>query len=570
VSDNDRSAVAAPPDVPAPTPARDEATLRVRSVPNANPLVTAPWVLGPLIAVGAVAYALAPRIAWRLDRYLPAAATVRSRGTNFPGILDAAPFTIRSTAILLVGAALIALLAPRVHVNVRPTRRAAIVTMAALAVVAGAVYWWFGYPHNGLPANSYIHWVDISFTRAHTYWYVLVKPAHRLFYDRPYLLQAINGALNVTLVYLIGRSLYRRGFMPVAMAAALLVSSLVLTFADTAEDVQLTIAALLCATLAIARRSTPWTGVALFVVVLARPELGYLWIAWGTAEWLVRDRDDARTIVARTKAVLHDRYVVVNGAIALGLFVVWDAILVARGDNWLFKNGKVLDTHLVDLKPITTDGFTISRLSGAYVLHALWVFPTIWLIAIAVALWRQRELPLVARRLLVFCVLVVVGGIAVSELQPLFYFNVRYLSYLLPFLLLGAFTVPLLPSRGRRPWFGPAALATMLLLAGTTTHWEAFRTHDRLTAAPVAQTFGARFELRRIVGDAPLSTMSPALTTRRYLAYIFHRQARDIRPVGFDDLPSRGFVYTSPESLPPGAVVWRDDHAALVKLGKAG
>ena len=65
---------------------------------------------------------------------------------------------------------------------------------------------WFGLPHNALPTNSRWHWVDIYFDRRENWYYTLVKYPHMLFYDNPYILQGLNAALNVSLMYAVGRA----------------------------------------------------------------------------------------------------------------------------------------------------------------------------------------------------------------------------------------------------------------------------------------------------------------------------------------------------------------------------
>src|SRR5262249_40066081 len=145
------------------------------------------------------------------------------------------------------------------------TKRVDIVAVVVVVLAGAAIYGFFGYPHNAIPTNSRIHWVDIYNIRADEWFYTLVKLPHHLSYNAPYPSQAINGALNVALLYFIGRTFLRRGPLPIVLALTYLGSSLMLAFANTAEDVQLNVAALLFAYLMYLRRSTPWLGIALFI-----------------------------------------------------------------------------------------------------------------------------------------------------------------------------------------------------------------------------------------------------------------------------------------------------------------
>lgn len=547
----------------APTPARDE--LEITETVDPEPLFAEPRAVIGVIAGAVLVYLLTPHFASFLQRVGPRALTVGSLGTNFPNLGHALPFTLRASAIAVALGAVVTYVAARVKLKVEWPDRATTAALVLLVVCAAVIYGWFGLPHNALATNSRWHWVDIYFDRRENWYYTLVKYPHMLFYDNPYILQALNAALNVSLMYAIGRAAFRANrIISVLLALSLLASSLILMFANTAEDVQLNLAVLLFALLFYVRRSTPWLGVALFVVVLGRPQLIGVWGAVVLAELLVGERREG---AGRIRSVISDRFVIVNLAVASALFVAWDLFLVVRHQNWLLHNGVLIDNYLTSLKPVSFQGFKIAPFSGVYVLHSLWMYPFALCIAAGVALFRARELPATARRALVFSLIVVLTGLLISEAEPLSYYNVRYLAYGLPFLMVAAFAVFDLPrSKTRRPIFGVAGLAALLCLSVTTTRWVALDDRRALIATPISRAYAHRSTIKSIIGDAPAGTTAAGIGTRNYISYLLRRPLNEIKYVRRPGSEFHGYVFTTTAIATTGAVVWRDDPLILVKV----
>lgn len=516
------------------------------------------------IAVAIVLYARAHHVARWLDEVLPAAATVKSAGTQFPGLRDAFGFQLRGLVLVAVAVAVVAFVARRpATVTWRLSPATAWLALAVLVLGAAALYGYLGYPHNGFPSNSRIHWVDIHFDRADSFHYTLPKLPHRLFYDAPYLLQALNAAVNVVLAYLIGLTLLPRRWLALVMAATLVGSSLMLTFADTAEDVQLNIAAMLFAALAYARRWTPWLGVSLVLVVLGRPQLVLVAVAVVVAEVFVVGEGTPRSIGSRLRAVLANRFLITNLAVALGLFLAWHAYLVSRGDHWFLHDGKLIDAPAFNtVAPREVDGFVISQFSGAYLLHALWIFPVVYVVATAIVAGSFRRLPLASRRFALFAWTITAGGILASEVKPLYYFNVRYLGYLWPLVFVAAWLVLDAPLTKR---VAVAVPVVALALSALTPYWQFRDTRERMTRQPVASAFGDRGELRGLVGDAPVATTFELPGVRNYLSYLFKRPVDEIAEVEPGEVPPPGFVVALASDEVPGEVVYREGRLVVVK-----
>jgi hypothetical protein len=97
--------------------------------------------------------------------------------------------------------------------------------------------------------------------------------------------------------------------------------------------------------------------------------------------------------------------------------------------------------ELDGVTPREVDGFTLTAWSGAFATHLLWVIP-VFILAGAVAavvVARRQELHVEST------VYLAVSGalllVVVLESNPLLYYNIRYLTYLLPLLLVASWSL---------------------------------------------------------------------------------------------------------------------------------
>ncbi len=526
-------------------------------------------VAAGLIALGVVLVLGAATIASELAAVLPAAMTVRS-AQWFPSFAVAMPFTLRGLGYVLIAATAVQVVAQwfrtrvgRVQVDSsNPIARLA--PLLLVLAVTAVVYWQFATPHNASEGNARVHYTDLLFVKHERFFYTLGKVPHLLFYDHPNVLQTALGVLNVALVYAIGRQLLRNRWMPLLMACSYLWAGSMLLFADTADDVQLVVAALLAVLLAHLRRAPIPLALALLAAFLARGPLASAAIGVGIAELggsLLAQRADGERLslgrALRSNPVLSQA-LPLFGAIA----VLWIGYLQVRGSSWLLGDGGAIDVTIWDLTPKSVEGFTIDRFSGAYLLHLLWVLPLPILLAHAALASRWREVPDAARRAVVAVWVMTAIGVAVSEVEPLAYFNVRYLTYYLPSLIATSWIIfTTRPAPGSRRHLLPGLLVA-LILAGSTAatfqggihHWN--RSHPAVGDA----LWPVRFDMREAAGSGRVYTTITSTTWSNWLVYVLKRTYGPHLVPGEPDWPTIEVV--KPGTLPPDGIVITDDPGA--------
>lgn len=525
---------------------------------------SAPVEILSLLLLGGALVAVAGPVTALLQRLLPRAATVSSAGTQYPSFGDAFPVTLRSIGFVL----LLVTFAPLVRGS-RPLRWVQdhpVQVATALAGLAFTVYAWLAYPHNAFPSNARIHWVDIFFApRADNYFYALVKLPHRVFYDYPHVLQGALGAANYLLLFAVGRRLLPRALPALGLALAYLISAQMLLFANGGEDVTLNVTLLLLSIWALSHRSGLLIGGTLFLVTLGRPQFVLLACAFFATQPVcdLAAAGPGASWSARLGVVRSDR-MLRTAVLAFGfLFAGWHAFLAAIDASWLLVDSQVLDTGLLDLRPREIDGYTIRPYSGAYLLHALWVIPVPVLAANGIVAARFRALGEDQRRVAAVLWVFVATTVLLSEHFVLYYYNIRYLSYLLPLLLVGAWLV-FANAQPRASRMAAIGAALLLLSPAAGSHQELPR-HAALAAQPLAQLFPDRLELRRLTSDREVATTIESHTHRNYLAYLVRRPHGDIAVVEPATAPSGAVVFTtSMEGFDEARVLYRGESIFLV------
>ncbi|MEX0875750.1 MAG: hypothetical protein WD646_00765 [Actinomycetota bacterium] len=511
-------------------------------------------------------------VASGLQDLLPGRAMVRSSGTFYPPFQEAGPWVLRGLGVaILLGTSTGLVVGSGVwsHATRWFARLRPMVAIAVLVVAAFVIYSLLAYPHNAFPSNARIHWVDIFFHRNDRFFYVLVKPLHSLFYDQPHLLQGLTGAGNVTLVYALGRRLLSSQWTAVAMAASFLASGLMMTFANGAEDVHINVAVLLFALLLYARRSR-LLGLAIFVVTLGRPPFVVMVGAFVLTEVVISAlSEEGSRLQSRLRRVLENRFLLQQVGLFAGLFVVWHTALAIAGVNWLFANGRLVDVPHLDFEPIAVGGFTISSMSMTYVLHSLWIFPAATLGAnvLVVALFRRLTVDL--KRAFIFIWLFVVMTVGIAEWFPMYYFNVRFLAYVFPFVLVGGWLVFGAVPEGQRLVPLRVGAAVLMLASTLAMPSTALETRNRVRESRMSAAFHDRRELRSLVGDASVSMDFGGRADRNYLAYVLRRPLDRIGRAGtnVESLAGVWFVLTSDQFRYQGAeVVWHGTELRLVEL----
>lgn len=502
---------------------------------------------------------LAAPLVTLIDLVLPTAGSVRSAGTGYPGFAESYEPALRGLGLLIAGA--FALPLPKIPATsiTRWCRAAAPVVVALTALV----YAWLAYPHNGFPSNSRIHWVDIFFDRADNFFYALARVPHLVFYGAPWALQGLNGALNAWLVTWVVRRATGRTSASVGAGVTYLVASVMLLFANSAEDVQLSVTALLLVCAGIVGRRARLTGAALFIAMLARPQFLLAVPALVLAEYVV-GRGQGQIDEDGDERVSPIRSLLLSASTFIPLFIAWHAYLHAIDSAWLLTDGRVVSTGLTELTPRPIDGYTIAPFSGAYVLHLLWLVPVPMWLALASSRVAWSRMTASGRRLVIFVLTFTTATILLNEVVVLFYFNIRYLAYLFPLLLIAAWTSA---SSGfgtsGRWWVVPAGLV-LTFSAAVYPHQE-LTIRGRVTASPIAASVDRAHELREILGETTVATTFQNRGQRNFLAYLVRRPYDEIIVIeDVDAAPSGSFVVTLGPSDTMRGVVY--EHEGLLVL----
>lgn len=499
-----------------------------------------------------------PAVVVRLDGILPQAGTIRSAGTQFPAFADVVSATLRRTALVLVVGAGAALVVPLLPATPSWLPRAA---TGGVAVLAGALAAFTARPPNAFPSNARIHWVDNLFDRADNYFYALVKIPNRLFYEMPWVLAALL-AMGTALLSaaIIRRAVPGRSWAAPMAAASVSASAITVLFANAAEDVALTVLVILCVAWAFLARAPLLLGLALFTASLARPQLLVLLLAVAATEGLaVAIEVPAR----RVRAVLDRLRGPSARRTAVGFtvpFVLWQTWLHLRGDAWFLTDGQVVSTRLQGLEPRPIDGFSITPFSGAYALHLLWLLPAALLLTHLLAATALRQLPSTGRRLLLLSWLFSGASILVSETLVLYYYNVRYLAYTLPLLLLASWTALESDVLRALPRPGVVAVAVVLAFSPAAFTQQGLEAHRRVAADPLGRAFSERGTLREVAADRPIATDLSGGTDLNYLVYLLRRPVDDVMRLEQPEIPAGAVLFTQDrEDYPTARVVWEGD-----------
>lgn len=415
----------------------------------------------------------------------------------------------------------------------------------AALLAAGTALWigWLATPHNGFPSNARIHWVDFQTVRTERYFYAAKRIPHLIFYDMPPVWQAMNATLLVALCVLVARQLGFSLPASVVLSAVVATSGNLLLFANTAEDVFINLTLVFVVIAASLYGRAVWLGLALAVLLLGRPQFIVIFAAVPLAELIVAAR---RRQWPERDRIVHSATVL--GVAAAGVFVE-QVIFSIIGDRYFFVNGQIIDAGAVEQSVARRiDGFTIFAFSGTYVTHMLWVIPAVTLVLAATAAVRATRLERTTETTVYFCGVSVVILLALHEAQPLLYFNIRYLTYMFPFLLVMSWAAIRTVQGDQRTgheqpaaWIAPL-LFVLAVLAPMTIPPGAVDVKRRLESRPEIELLDVRDELEDVARDRTVFLDFPATSTQNYVAYVLRRGVDSVRLIDENNPPVDGIV----------------------------
>ncbi len=496
---------------------------------------------------------------------LPAAVDVSSRGTRYAafrewsgGLINAAT-SLGLVLLAWVTCKLLPRQSTTIHIKPPQNHYGAFLAASAAGVVSGAGWWYLSSWPYAFPSNARMHWVDIldaSESLQFSYW--LTDAAHAVFYEHPAVFTAVCGGfaaafMAATLLQMgVGRVIAAVG------ATILFLGPQLSTFANMAEDVPVVLAATSLA-LACFLGGRGWAfGLACGLLVLARPQAGLLFVA-GVVAWAVEQ------IIAMPNQQLRAAlWRLVWNPWPWSALGAWLAVL-APPHLWMYGHDLGLMAGPINMSTyhsIEIEGFRLVPWSGAFLFHGIWMTPTILFASAMVAVvipFRQPRWS-VGMRVVTLGVIYISATLALYEQVSMFYFNWRYLAYLLPVIFALAF-VPVVAVFRSQPKLGivlgvVVAFAPLAASGGGLAILKKARNH------PLAELWTHRLEFRDTIGDLPVNYVihgSTAKSHRNQLCYLLKKQFRKVRPFREDFVMDKGSLLlctsTDADGLP--AASWR-------------
>lgn len=520
-----------------------------------------------LAVAGVAVVVFADRIAAAITRVMPAAGRTRGLGTNFDGFEVVGSSVVRRTGVVVV-VSVVAVAIGGLADGVQPLRvrrRVRYLVQGCTALLVALWFGWLARPHNAYPSNSRFHWVDYLTFDSDNYFYAAGRLPHLLFYEVPFLWQAINAAMLVVVIAAISNRLRLPTTTSALMCLSPAVSTNLLLFADTAEDVLLNVTLLLGVVLALMHRRPVATGLALSLAVLGRPSFLLLAAALVAAEAVAGirsgDRNDARVEstgrlslgwLGHLARSVDRRFVGRTITAFVMSTAAFQLLFSLLGRRYLFTNGRIVDTgFLDDYRPIDVDGFFISPLSGAYFLHLLWVMPLVLLVGAVVAVALSQHGGRTIEATVYFCAFSVAGIVLVHELKPLGAYNIRYLTYVWPFLFVLAWIAFVLVGANWSRSMRIGALG-VLVLGLTVLPVDPIARKRAVEERVETELLERRAEFDRLFGDTGVVITFGGRSTRNLLAYVINDDRSQISSVYDVELvPSDAWVITKrSEPLP--------------------
>ena len=497
------------------------------------------WLAFSLVLFGSALIVGNTPVAELLARGLPWRAEVASAGTNVPSFALIAPTIVWRSGIVAVVGGGVLWLGTWVQ-GPRRLRQDQVGRFAAFTVIVATGFWygWLSYPHNAFPSNARFHWVDYLTYDSDNFFYAAGRLPHMIFYEAPHLWQGITAAAVAGLCYIIARQLGLSTLVAAATAGIPAVAGNMLLFANTAEDVMLTFVLLLGVIAASLTRRPVIVGVALAAAVLGRPSF-ILFTGCMVAAEVVRGLRHGGTLRA-----VDWRYTTVASTTALGLTVVAQMVFTILGARYFLVDGRLINTAVWDeVVRREIDGFTIFPFSGVYLLHFLWVIPVVLIGGAVIGLVGARNQVRTIETTIYLSTLSIATHLLLHEATPVLYYNVRYLTYTLPFILFLALASLAHPRFPRSK--GVLATAVVLVVLGTAVLPSgAVDLKRAVEARPDHELLEVQDYLRAYVGDRRVYLDYGGQSSRNYLAYVLRGNVNRIRLLG-DSSPEMGSIVVS-------------------------
>lgn len=409
-------------------------------------------------------------VAAAIGRILPLAMTVKSRGTHFSNFSDADGFAAQLQVWAGLATILITIRLFGVPGFLQKARtwklwgagaRSPLGSELAVGLMLLSVpmlYLYLSSPLNMYSTNAYLHWVGNKFDIPLRAAYPSLYLTHSLFDRYPAALHTGLVALSTASIYAAARMYFLCPWKAGGLVISLMLGGNFLLFSDVSEDVMQNVAILSLVLVSYISRWPFVFGLAAAFSYLGRVQFVSTFGAAIAAEllvWLLVDRKTGQNL----KDLLKRKFIWTNSLAFACCFPLVNLAMI----SWLGRSSLGVADAAIGavsaMEPLETDGFTIRPFSGAFLLHSLWNYPLPLVVGALSSVFLWRRFSPIQFRTILFCVIVVGCNLLAHDVIVAYYYNIRYITYYLPFLALAAWTSALvLPVQAR--W---AALAFLVI-----------------------------------------------------------------------------------------------------------
>ncbi|MCB0354112.1 MAG: hypothetical protein KDD64_11325 [Bdellovibrionales bacterium] len=474
-----------------------------------------------LFCVAIALYNFSGTVAESIGRVMPIGFTVRSAGSFFPNFFDEYGYSyqLHNFSVVVFVVAILGVIATTLQgfFSFEFLRRYRSVWLVTVSLLVGAFYLWLANPPYIWSANSRMLWVQALGERPRLCAaYTVLCGVNYLFYSFPVFAVALP-MLVISLLFSL--TLLRLGFsdcISLGATVCLALSSQLLIFGNVSEGVVVNIAVLLFASYAYVKRDWRLFAPSLLLVVLARTQYLSVLGAFIACEGVAFVLEEKR--IFGFLRLFRDRFVLRSLGWFFVLFAVWYLLSSSWGINMFELLVEGGSSEFERYKALPIEGFTISPLSGAYLGHLLWSFPTVISLLAFLGVFFLFRMNVTELRLYLFVVIFSFGNILVHELLPLYYYNIRYMTYYLPYLVIAALITSSVVVKGLHLKWILQCLVLGSLLTPYTSGFETKRAQEKFALSVL---YPYRNELREWADGKLVFSNHHGMSSRNYLAYIF-------------------------------------------------
>ncbi len=396
-----------------------------------------------MLVIGTTLITLKHEITHLFFQFLPLSATIRSAGSIAPAFLDDNGFSLQlfRIGILFISTPFLIMCCAKPLFQdsyFSPVRTRQIFLL--FLTLSTLVYFYFSYPPNMWTANSRFLWVD-AWTTNHVFFstYTLICSLHYLFFDFPAHLVALSSLIFFTSAYFLLRTFNIPGVLAVFATTTLTLSSNLTNFANVSEGLIINVTILTLSLLAYSKRPAYLVGIVFFITTLGRPQYLAILGAFIFAELYIEKND--KSYFSNLIEHFRGKFITSNFISFSTCYIFWQITSMLLDINlFSFVSGEAA-TFLAKNKPLPIGGFTIFPLSGTYFFHYLWHFPIIISLTSILCGVYFFDCPMKLKKLYLFTYSFTLANVLLHELFPVFYYNIRYLSYFFPLLYLVSFLI---------------------------------------------------------------------------------------------------------------------------------